>query len=245
MELREMASIVRQRIRLIAVMVLIAVLSTAFVTLWLVPPVYEAHAELIVNKPAEADMPALHWDTVVVNLQLMSTYRHLAGSHAVMEEVLRLKPDLPYTARELMEQVSVEVKDGTQLITLRVREYAHEQAAEIAGLAARAFKAKVAEIMGADHVTIISDPVTSALEQPVGPSLVLNLAAAFVLSLGAGILIAFAVHHMDDTIHGAADMAGLDVPVIAAVPTIGRKAAARKQPAKAERKAGENVYAAN
>lgn len=245
MELREMASILRQRIKLIAVVVLIAVLTTAFVTLWLVPPVYEANAELIVNKPAEAGVPALHWDTVVVNLQLMSTYRHLAGSHAVMEEVLRLDPDLPYTPRELMDQVSVEVKDNTQLITLRVKEGSYEQAAEIAGLAARAFKAKVTEIMGADHVTIISDPQSTGLEQPVGPSLVLNVVAALVLSLAAGILIAFAVHHMDDTINGAADMAGLDVPVIAAVPTIGRKSASRKQTAKAERKAGENIYAAN
>lgn len=245
MELREMVGILRRRFNLIAVMVIIAVLMTAFVTLWLVPPVYEANAELIVNKPEGASNSALDWDTVAVNLQLMYTYRQLAGSHAVMDEVLRLDPELPYTSRELMDRVSVEAKDGTQLLTLQVRDTSHERAAEIAGLAARAFKAKVAEIMGADHVTIISDPVSTGLEEPVGPSAVLNIAAAFVLSLVAGILIAFAVHHMDDTIRSAADMADLDLQVIATVPAIDRKKAVRRQSVNAERKAGENVYAAN
>lgn len=245
MELRDMVNVVRQRMRLIAAMVIIAVLTTAFVTVWLVPPVYEAKAELIVNKPAEASMPAIHWDTVTVNLQLMSTYRYLAESQAVMDEVLRLEPGLPYTARDLLGMVAVEVKEGTQLITLRVRDDSPERAASIAALSAQAFKTKVAEIMGADHVTIISDPAQAGVDEPVGPNLALNVLAAFVLSLVAGLLAAFTLHHLDDTIRSAEDLGGLDVPVFAVVPVISKKASVRRQTVKTERRAGENAYATN
>lgn len=245
MELLEMAKILRQRFRLIAAIVIIAVLATTGLTLWVLPPVYEAKAELIVNKPAEDDTSALNWDTVAVNLQLMSTYRQLAGSKSVMDEVLKLNPSLPYTSRELMDMVEVNVQDGTQLITLVAEDHSYERAAEIAGLAAKAFKTKVAEIMGADHVTIISDPMLIGPEEPVGPHLVLNVSATFVLSLIFGILAAFAVHHADDTIRSDEDLAGLDVPVLGVVPNIDKKISARRQTVKADRKAGENVYAAN
>src|SRR5690606_10654255 len=138
-ELRDMLLIVHRRLRLIALMAAVAVLTTAAVTVWVIPPVYEAKAELIVNKPAEAGIPAIHSDTVPVTLSLMSTYRQLAASQAVMNEVLLLQPELPYTARELTGLVDVEVKDGTQLITLRVRDGDAKRATEIAALTALAF----------------------------------------------------------------------------------------------------------
>lgn len=243
LELRDMLTVVRRRIRLIVSMTAIAVLAAAFVTAWLVPPVYEARAEMIVSKPAGREWSALNWDTVAVNLQLMSTYRLLAGSQAVMNEVLNMKPDLPYTTRELSSLVDVEVKDGTQLITLRVRDTDHERAMEIAGLVSRAFKAKVAEIMGADHVTIISDPNPEGSREPVSPNLALNVLAAFVLSLGAGLLLAFALHFLDDTIRNEGDLADSDLPVFTVVPRIDLKDTVRRQKTKAERKAGEKAYA--
>jgi len=240
-----MLHVVRRRLGLIVSMVAIAVALTASVTMWLIPDVYEARAELIVNKPAETGIPAINWDTVAVNLQLMSTYRHLANSQAVMDEVLRLDPALPYTARELSDLVDVDVKDGTQLITVRVRDTDPERATEIAGLSARAFKTKVAEIMGADHVTIISDPDRAGTAEQVGPNLLLNALAAFVLSFGAAILTAFTLHHLDDTIRSADDAADLGLPVFAVVPPIDKKSIVRRQTVKADRKAGENVYATN
>jgi len=244
-ELREMLDVVRRRMRLIASMTVIAVLAAAFVTIWLVPPVYEAQAELIVNKPAEEDFSPLNWDTVVVNLQLMSTYRLLVSSQAVMHEVLNMNPDLPYTTRQLSGMVDVEVKDNTQIITLRVRDTDYERAMEITRLISRAFKAKVAEIMGADHVTIISDPNPEGSREPVSPNLALNVLAAFVLSLGCSLILAFALHQLDDTVRSADDLAALELPVFTVVPHVDMKDAIRRQKMKAERKAGEKAYAAH
>lgn len=238
-----MAKVIRRRGWLITVMVIAAGLIAGGLTTWVIPPAYEASAKLIVNKAAEEGVPAVNWDTVTVNIQLIATYKELIRTAAVMDEVLQLHPELEMTTDDLIEAVSVESVNNTQVMTVTAEDASYERAALIVNTVAEVFQRKVIEIMEVDNVTILN--TAPPLDDPASanPNLVLSVLIAMVLAAVCATGLVFLLEHLDDTLRDEEDVREvLGYPVLASIDQMTRKDFSHPRTARTVRKAGDSVY---
>jgi len=247
MELRDMARVIWKRSWIIVLIMLGTCLTTGAVTIWLIPPAYEASTKLIVNKSADENgMPVINWDVVTVNIQLIATYKELIKTAAVMDEVLLLNPDLGLKREELIEMVEVSSVNDTQVMTVVAKDESYETAARIVNSVSEVFQAKVIEIMQVDNVTILNLAPLDEEQEPVSPSLVLNLAVSFMLSLMLGLGLVFLLEHMDDRINHDEDVENvLGLPLLAAIGVMNKRTFNKQRAARAARKAGDVYVATN
>lgn len=243
MELRDMANVIRKRGWLITAIVLLAGIIAGAVSQWVIPPTYEASTKLIVNKAAEEGMPAVNWDTVTVNIQLISTYKEIIRTSAVMDEVLNLRPEIDMTSEDLIDAVSVESANDTQVMTVIAEADSYELAALIANTVAEVFRNKVVEIMEVDNVTVLATAPDLEDPLPVSPNRTFNIAVAMVLAALFAFGLAFLLEQLDETIRNEADAReALGLPILAAIEPISKKDVSNHRAARTARKAGDNVY---
>jgi capsular polysaccharide biosynthesis protein len=247
MDLRELAKVVWRRLWLVALIVMIACLTAGAVTIWLIPPTYEASTKLIVNKSAVEDGEAvINWDVVTVNIQLIDTYKELIKTAAIMDEVLLQHPDLDLTRNELIDKVDVSSVNNTQVMTVVAQDESYESAARIVNAVSQVFQAKVIEILRVDNVIILNEAHLDEVVLPVSPSLTMNVAISFILSMMFGLGLAFLLEHLDDSIKNEEDVQkALGLPFLASIHRMEKKDFNRQKAAKAARKAGDIYVATN
>ncbi|MCR4400322.1 MAG: Wzz/FepE/Etk N-terminal domain-containing protein [Syntrophomonadaceae bacterium] len=140
-DLRALVQVLSKRRRLIAAGTLLAVLTAAVLSFFVLPPVYEAQALLLVTQPTQ-QQAAPSEDGVEGSLapltripvQTMSTYLGQLKSQAVLRRTiaaLELDPRL-YTPESLGQMVTATVQKDSNLIDLRVQNSDPRLAARIA-----------------------------------------------------------------------------------------------------------------
>lgn len=246
MEFRDMFGLFRKRAWIIAMIMLISCMTTGFFTYYVIQPVYEASAKLIVNKASsEEGFPQLTWSDVNLNVQLIATYKELILTAAIMEEVLKQYPQITYSAEQLTGMINVSSVNNTQVMTVTAESESYETAVLIVNAVSRVFQQKVIEIMNVDNVTILDEASANIDAYPVWPNPVANMAVSFILSMILGVVLILLIEHLDDTIKNEEDVHKyLGFPVLAVIHRMERKDFPRQRSSKSVKKAGENVYAA-
>lgn len=245
MELKDMFRIVWRRAGIIAAIVLLACLAAGFVSVYLLQPEYEASTKLIVNKSSAAEdgEALLSWDDVTVNIQLISTYKELILTGAIMDEVVRQHPEIGLTSRELMQKVNVSSVNETQVMTVVARDASYERAALIVNAVSTIFQSKVIEIMKVDNVTILNRASTDEKAAPVSPNPPMNVMISFVLALIFSVGVVFLIEHLDDTIKNEKDVLKYaELPALATIFKVEKKDLAKPGSERSKRKSGDSVY---
>lgn len=238
MDLRKMASVIRNRLGLISAMVIVCCLAAGLSTEYLIEPKYEASVKVIVNKTSETGITS---DNVSVNVQLIGTYLELARTDAVMGRVASEHPEFRLDSSELVGKVQFAAADKTQVITMTVRDTSYKRAAAIVNATASALQAKAAQIMKEDNITILDQASLNKTAEPVSPNMVLNTGIAFILSLVAAVALAFLLEHLNDTIRDEESAKNvLGIPSLAA---IGRIEQTNNPGKTSVRRASDGVYA--
>ena len=224
-----------------------ALLGTGLYTHYLVPPVYQASAKLIVNASAGregAETPS--WDQVNTSIRLIATYKELILTSAIMDEVAARNASFGLSPEALMRMVDVESVNGTQVMTVKVKDTSYARAAALANSIIQVFQEKLPQIMNVNNVSILSLAKEDVPARPVAPNLTLNLVLALFASAVVGIGIVFLLEYIDDTIKSEEDAANhLKLPalaVVAKIPKSDWKKHAAAAPVK--KQSGESTYAA-
>ena len=217
-DLLELFSILKAHIVAIIVVTVIAAVAGFMVTEYLITPQYEASVNMIVNTRTDTNATVSN-DNINSAKSLVSTYAIIIKSNTVLNQVaanLNLK-DMDYDT--LVEKVSVEAIDDTQVMKVAVKDPDPELARKIVKEIAKISPEEIVDSVEAGSCKVVSqvrvptDPVSPSLKKNV----VIAAAAGFVLVVAIILLKSFLENYIvdDDDVQKY-----LGLPVLGVIPEI-------------------------
>jgi len=214
--LREIAEIIRKRLKLIVLITFTAALISGVVSYFVLTPVYQTSTQLLVNQ-AKNEQQLYNPAELQTNLQLIETYNVIIKSPAILEKVAQ-NLDLDLTAGQLNEKITVQAEGESQVVRLSVQDPDPTIAADIANETARVFQEEIVKIMNVDNVSVLAQAEVKDGMAPIKPQPLLNIAIALVVGLMAGVGLSFLLEYLDNTVKSEQDVERLlELPVLGAV----------------------------
>ena len=202
MDLRSGLRLLRERWKLIIVVVLLATTASGFFT-WRETPQYASQVTLFVSAWGNAEDTADAYQGGLLSQQKVKTYTELLRGQRVMAGVVN-RLDLNLTPKQLSGKVTSATIPDTSLLTVTVRDPSPTSAQQVASAIAEEFVTLVPTLEGrtrgrpAVRVTVVSPAELPA--SPVSPQPLRNLAVAVVLGGLAGFALAVARRALDTTV---------------------------------------------
>ncbi|MCL0107575.1 Wzz/FepE/Etk N-terminal domain-containing protein [Peptococcaceae bacterium] len=212
-DLREILHILKKNKHILIIVPLVAMIVAAFISFFVLKPVYQSFAVLMVGRTYPGEhAPLIQYHNLLIADKLVQTYGEIARSRSVLEEVIELE-NLETTVEGLSEQIQVSALKNTQLIKIAVNDTDPEKAARIANRVADVLMVKVVEIMRVDNVKVIDRAIVP--NTPIKPNKKLNIIIAGVLGLMVAVGLVFLKESLDRTIKTSDDVKKhLELPVL-------------------------------
>ncbi|WP_138494605.1 YveK family protein [Paenibacillus pinistramenti] len=218
--------LIQKRLWIIFVFVLISCATTYYVSRTFVTPVYTASGQLIVNyiHPAQGN----NLNDVNTSLNLVQSYKEIIESQKIMGDVAANYPQLGITEDELAKELEVKVSEKSQVINLKVTDESYTRAAGIVNAVSATFMNSVPSLMNLDNVKLLTAADTEHKPGPSNGGVMMNLLISFFVSLMAAIGVILFLESINSTVRTEKEAEEwFGVPVIASVPMITRKQAAK------------------
>ncbi|WP_053365613.1 YveK family protein [Bacillus sp. FJAT-27245] len=217
--LKQLLQTLKKHLILILSLAILAVVITGVVSYSFLTPVYQSSTQILVNQ-AKDQKAVYSTADVQTNLQLINTYNVIIKSPAILDLVIK-QLDLEQTFQQLNEKIRVASEKDSQVVTISVQDENPEMAAKIANTIAAVFQQEIAAIMNVDNVSILAKAEVTEGQAPVQPKPLLNMVAALVVGLMAGVGLAFLLEYFDNTIKTEKDVERvLGLPVLGIIPVI-------------------------
>lgn len=222
MEIKQIFAVLKKRLWILIFLPVVAASVSAYLSLYVMIPVYEANTTLyVINDRGNTQYP-LAYEDLIIGEYLVKDYRELAKSRTVTGAVVEELDLKGFTPGMLASMVNVNSKNDTRIIEISVKDTDPARAMDIANKLGEVFKAKVIELMKADNVNIV-DPAELP-GSPVSPRTTVNIAVAVLAGLMAAAGLAFFIEYMDDSIKSSEDVEKyLKLNVLGAIPALNIK----------------------
>lgn len=219
-DLRELAGVLWNKKWIIVLITIVAVAISAIISFYVLEPVYETSATMIVGNTKTTEQQ-VEMDDVVLSQKLVKTYGEIAQSRTVSKEVIT-NLGLDLTPGQLKDKVAISPVGDTEIMKIQVQDTDPELAAKIANNLSLVFMHHVTSIMNVDNVQVIDE--AEVPKGPIKPNKMLNIAIAGILGLMISFGIIFLLEFLDNTFKSPNDVEKyLDLPVIGAIPVITEK----------------------
>ena len=219
LDLLEIWQVIVKRWKLVILIPLLAALSSAIVSIYIITPLYSASTTLMITR--QADATQILYSDIQISRQLVQTYREIVRSYRVLEMVIANRA-LPYSVGELRDKVEVQAVRDTELIIIEVTDPDPVMASGIANEVALSFMDQIVEIMNVENISIIDAAITP--DRAVSPRVPLNTAVTFVVGLMAAIGFVFLLEYQDRTIKDPSEAQRLlGITVIGVIPEVANK----------------------
>ncbi|CEN26042.1 YveK family protein [Paraclostridium sordellii] len=216
-DLREYFYIIKKRVWIIALITVLAMITSGIISFFVLSPVYEANTTLIVNtEQNKSTNNMITGDQLNVTQKLTLTYGEIIKSRAVLDSVIE-KLDLNMDYSELEKIITISPVKDTQIISVTVQNTNPKLARDIANTIPKVFTKEVKRITKANSVEVIDKAITP--ENPVKPNKTVNMAISIVLGIMVGIFIVFVLEYMDNKIKTPQDIEKyIDLPILGVIP---------------------------
>jgi len=202
MNLSGFVRVLRRRWITVLATTLLAVVSSAILTIMTVP-LYEAYTRLFVSTNAAASASELYSGNRLSQERVLSYTELLRGETLAQRTIDKLKLDV--TAEQLQEKVKADSKIETVLISVRVRDESPVRARDIANTLSDEFVTLVSELEtskpGAQpDARVIVEQRAKIPKKPVVPKKALNILMGAFLGAAGGIALALLRDFFDNTV---------------------------------------------
>lgn len=180
-DLRELFLLVKKNILMILAVTIASAAVGFLISAFLLSPQYEASATLIVNSREDQTVQTtITNDQITSATKLVDTYSVILTSDTVLDKAIAdLELTLDY--EELLDKVTVESVNGTQVMKISVQDEDPVLAQSIVANIVEQAPEIIIQTVKAGSVEVISQAKTA--EEPVSPKKVLNTALAGILGL--------------------------------------------------------------
>lgn len=225
-DLREYFQIIKKRAWIIALITVLAMITSGIMSFFILSPVYEANTTLIVNTEQNKETNnMITGDQLNVTQKLTLTYGEIIKSRAVIDTVIK-KLDLDMNYDEVSKMITVSPVQDTQIMSITVQDTNPKRARDIANSIPTVFTKEVKRITKANSVEVIDKAITP--ENPIKPNRVMNIVIAAVLGFMIGLFIVFILEYMDNKIKTPQDIEKhLGLPILGVVPNENMKKGGR------------------
>lgn len=225
-DLREYFQIIKKRAWIIALITVLAMITSGIMSFFILSPVYEANTTLIVNTEQNKETNnMITGDQLNVTQKLTLTYGEIIKSRAVIDTVIK-KLDLDMNYDEVSKMITVSPVKDTQIMSITVQDTNPKRARDIANSIPTVFTKEVKRITKANSVEVIDKAITP--ENPIKPNKVMNIVIAAVLGFMIGLFIVFILEYMDNKIKTPQDIEKhLGLPILGVVPNENMKKGGR------------------
>ena len=206
----------RYIVKIIGTGLLFAVIGFS-ITQFLMKPVYEARAKMIVNT-RQNQTGVVTNDQINSAKNLVETYAVIIRSRAVLQPIID-DLALSQTYAQLQSQVTVSPVNSTQVMEIKVRDTNPEEATKILDGILSATPDQIIETVEAGSVKTIEGTYLS--DGPVSPNKRMNTLIAFVLGIMAAVFVVVVRFLMDNTYKTELDIQNdLGLPVLGVIPSL-------------------------
>lgn len=191
MKYKEYVRILRELKLVLILIPIVAMLTGAAISLYVLTPVYRSTATIVMlkdQKPPEGDI-------LLVDYRMVKTCAELATSRAVAEEVIKSN-NLNFAPGELLSKIKVELAGDTAVLKIRANDFNPSVAALVANEVARVLSGEAYKILNINNVKIVDYAVPSS--KPFFPNTNLNILLAGILGLIISLAIVFIREYLDD-----------------------------------------------
>lgn len=214
-DLGELFKAIMKKKLLVAGIILSFVIISLFVSVFILNPVYEATTSIIIGKNPTEKMEYSYNDVLLFQ-KSANTYVQIAKSNTVAEDTIdALGLDISPSA--FLNNVSVENKTDTQIITITVSDSSPDGAMNKANTMAECFIKEASVLYPTGTVQILDKAILP--KSPVKPVPLKNAAIAFVLGLVVSFGIVFFTVYMDTSLKNEKDVEKyIGLPVMGVIP---------------------------
>jgi capsular polysaccharide biosynthesis protein len=220
LDLREIYEIIKRKMWLIVGITLTMVVVSGVLSIFIIPPTYEAKTTIIIGKEqsstGDKQSSSINYSDVMMYQQLVKTYVEIAKSRTVAEKAAA-KIENGITPEMLMSSTSVTPQANTQILVIKIQDKTAQDAMNKVNILSQTFIEETQRIYPSGNVQIMDKATLPA--SPIKPRPKLNIAIAFILGLMVSLGIIFVVEYMDSTIKTEQDVEKyLELPVIGIIP---------------------------
>ncbi|RGR76718.1 hypothetical protein DWY25_00055 [Holdemania filiformis] len=180
-DLSRVIDIIKKHFNLFVIIILIASIIAALITMFLIPKKYTAEAKLIIVQKSNPDSQQISYNDIQTSQKLVNTYSEILKSEAVSDEVIKnLELDVKNIDHSsYLKMVNISSIKDTEVIKISVETQEPKLSAEIANEIVLVFQKKIATIMNIENVTVLNS--AKVPEQKSSPSNFKNILIGFLL----------------------------------------------------------------
>jgi len=218
--LKELFEYIKERILIIAVVVLAILILGSVYSLFIKTPVYKSTSTLVLVSDEGQGQQNTTFNTqdATLNSQLVSTYSKIVTSHRVIDTVIE-NLDIDYTYSELAKEVTVSTETGTQIIKVSVSDKDKALSAQLANEIVKVFGEEIKSIYKLQNVSVVDKAEEASAPDNVNyiKEAIIYILVGTVLAFG----IVFVIFYFDTTIKSTEEIENkLGLPVIGVIPKV-------------------------
>ncbi|MCA1031095.1 polysaccharide biosynthesis tyrosine autokinase [Bacillus timonensis] len=186
LELGDFLKVIQKGYKVIFAIVLFTTVLGAFVSYFVLTPVYKAQTDLLV---ATTELPDERLSSIEIetNVKLIETYKYILTSNGLLENVRDEIWDIS-SVGQLKEKIEIITSGNSQIITVVVEDSDPDRAVGIANTLVETFQAEIPKIMSIDNVHILSMAKDDMTRDPVWPNHSLNIIVSAFIGLTLSLL---------------------------------------------------------
>ncbi|NRG44267.1 capsular biosynthesis protein [Bacillus sp. CRN 9] len=214
--LKDVVNIIKKRFILIMAVTAVITIIAAFISFFLLTPVYQASTQVLVNKSKD-EQQLYNVGEIQTNIQLIDTYSEIIKSPIILEKV-KTQLNLKQSNEALSNKIDIVSKGNSQIFTIKVKNTDPKLAVAIANSLTEIFQKEIKPLMNVDNVNILSKASLGENPKQIEPNSLSNTIFALWFGGVIGLSFAFLLEFLDNTIKVEADIdEQLKIPVLGIV----------------------------
>lgn len=214
-----------KRLWIIILLPSIAMLTAGYLSYYVLKPVYESSVTLIVvnsQNSANQNDSSEEYYNLLIGKQLVNDYEEIIKSRAITETVIKELNIKNITPAGLAKRITVEAKNDTSIIEIKVKGNSPNEAKMIAEKISAAFEERVFALFKNKSVSIIDG--ANIPDSFIYPKTKMNIILAAVAGLFMAFLIVLFIDYFDDRVKTTEELEErLGLPVLGIIPDLNMK----------------------
>ncbi len=195
-----------------------AMLAGTF-TIFFITPKYTATGTLYAENSSDAieqGVQNVDLNAIVVRKELVSTYAEVLSSNVFLKTVAE-ESGLDYTYGELLRMISIESKNGTEIMEISVENEDPQHAYIIAQKIMNMADEQISYVVNGGSVKILDEPELPTVAS--SPNVIGNIKVGALIGLALSLLIVFLIDKLDTKVEDAEQLAEyFKYPVLGEIP---------------------------
>ena len=213
--IEDIVDILMKRWKMIILITLMATLTVAIISFFVIAPKYEASTKVFIGKENTKDQNYNNSD-IQMYQQLLKTYAGVITTNDLVERAID-KANLNITSEAVLNNLTVTPSANTQILEIKYISTDRVLSRDLVDAVTTEFIKTSTDLIPNGNVKIIES--VKLPENPVSPNKKMNIAIAFLLGIMISVGLAFLLEFMDNTFKTKEQLEQiLGIPVIGTIP---------------------------